>query len=119
MLTAAPPSPARALQFDSKVKPQDQPWGIECDDVLNAALAKVESRPLRPCHVMGRDIVVPPSPYEINLRSPFLDQDMVFERNITMFFAGSLPELSQDGSWKHKSDIGYNRKSWYQVRRLG
>ncbi len=105
-----------STQFDPKVQPQQQPWGDECDEILRAAQLHAKKQPhVRPCHVPYRDIVVPPSPYEDKLQSQYLDpQYKQPERNVTFFFAGALPELSQEGGWKNNATIP-NEERWFQV----
>jgi hypothetical protein len=98
-----------------------------CDEVLVAARRRAghngqfpphppHSRYLRrPCHFPHKDIVVPPSPYEVKMFTQYLDpQYLEPERNVTFFFAGALPELSQEGQWKHKATI-VNEEPWLQV----
>ncbi len=125
MLLAACPS-AHALlapQFDPKVQPQKQPWGDECDEILRVAQLKAKKQPhVRPCFVPHKDIVVPPAPYEDKLHTEYLDpQYKQPERNVTFFFAGALPELSQEGQWKRKVvtnadepgiQVGSGGRSW-------
>jgi hypothetical protein len=111
------PSPSyHPPQFDPKVRPQDQPWGDECDEVLRAAQLHAKKQPhTRPCHVPYKDIVVPPSPYEDKLQSQYLDkQYRQPQRNTTFFFAGALPELSQEGQWK-KKPAHTGEEPWVQV----
>jgi hypothetical protein len=121
------PCPRPTTQFDREVRAQEQPWGDICDEVLVAARRRSghnghfpphppHSRYLRrPCHFPHKDIVVPPSPYEVKVFTQYLDpQYLEPARNVTFFFAGALPELSQEGQWKKKPAI-VNEEPWFQV----
>ena len=66
----------------------------------------------KPCHLPHHDIVVPPAQFESPqdalplYANPALQQQVENmaggKRDTTLFFAGALPELQQEGGWGHK-----------------
>ena len=51
-----------------KTEPCDlfKQWGGECDPIMTAALGRIQGNMPYGCHLPHQDIVVPPSPYEVN-----------------------------------------------------
>jgi hypothetical protein len=77
-------------------------WGARCDPLLNAALASISASspsehapPFTACHIPYHDIIVPPTPYEIEDLKQRVEA-LIPQRYESPYFNEELKKLSQN-----------------------
>ncbi|GAX82714.1 hypothetical protein CEUSTIGMA_g10140.t1 [Chlamydomonas eustigma] len=80
-------------------------WGAACDPML-AQFLKIHNEGMekgyQPCHFLGQDIVVPPTPWEHPERTRYLNPAIGVNRTSLAFFAGPINrEQNPDEPWEN------------------